>query len=128
MSSGLITAPDGFDGEFRMITLVRGVIKTRHHLGGHAETLRLVGLKQHAIAAGITHDVFERNPVGNRQDDFVAVIDQHLDRVEQRMLAAGRGDDLFAAVVRTEIDVCRWTMASRNSAVPATAVYLVKLS
>jgi hypothetical protein len=61
------------------------------------------------VPAGIAHDVLERNPVGNGQNDFVAVIDQNLNRIEERVFAAGRSDRFLAAVV------------------PATAVYFVKL-
>ena len=48
-------------------------------------------------------DVLERHPVRHRQDDFVAVIDQHLDRIEQCVLAADRGEDFLAPVIGTEI-------------------------
>ena len=100
-----MTAPEGFEGEFRMMTFVRGVIRRGDHLGGHAESLRFVGLQQNAVPARITNDVFERNPVRNRQDHFVAVIYQNLNGIEQCMLAADGGDDFFAPVVGIKIDV-----------------------
>ena len=50
----------------------------RDHLCRDPETLRLIRLQQYALAAGIAYDVLERNPVGNRQNHFVAVIDEHL--------------------------------------------------
>ena len=86
-----------------MIAFVRGVISLRHHLCGYAESLRLIRFQQNAIPARIAHDVFERNPVRHRQNHFVAVIHQHLNGIEQRMLAAGRGNHFLAPVVRIEI-------------------------
>ena len=41
LCSGDITAPDGFDGEFRMIILVRGGDHASHHLRGDAEALAI---------------------------------------------------------------------------------------
>src|SRR6202020_2567333 len=35
---------------------------------------------------------------------FVAMVDKHLDGVEQSILAAGRGDDFFPAIVGIEVD------------------------
>ena len=127
MSSGLITAPDGLPGEFRMMSLVRGVMARSIISGGEREIARLVGLDQHRLAARVAHDVLERHPVGHRQDDLVAMIDQHLDGVEQRVLAAGGGDGLVALVVGAEIHVVAVDDRRRAARpMPGTDVYLVK--
>src|SRR4029078_255454 len=65
--------------------------------------LRFIAIDEDGLAAGVLDDVFERNPGGYRNYDFVAVVDEHLDGVEQRMLAADRGDAFLALVMRTEI-------------------------
>ena len=98
-----------------------------HHVRSQREIVPLVGGDVDRLAAGIANDVLKRDPVGHRQNDFVAVVDQHLNGIEQRVLAAGRGDAIFALVVGAEIRGVPLQMASRNSAVPPTAVYLVKL-
>ena len=74
-----------------------------HHLGGQAEVLAFVGLDEDRLAAGVLHHVFERDPVRHRDDDLIAVIDQHLDGVKQRVLAADRGNRFFALVGAAEI-------------------------
>src|ERR1035437_918267 len=74
-----------------------------HHLRGDAEALRFVGLKEHAVAAHVAHHVFERDPVGHRQNHFVAVVDQHRDDVEERVLAAHRSARFLALVGGSEI-------------------------
>ena len=103
MSSGFITAPEGLLGRIQDDDL--GVRRDRalHHVGGQREVVPLVGGDVDRLAAGIAHDVLERHPVGHRNDDFVAVIDQHLDGVEQRMLAADRGNAVLALVVGAEV-------------------------
>src|ERR1700760_1273971 len=68
-----------------------------------AEVFRLFSLQKNNLAARILDDVLKRNPVRNRQNDLVAVVDQHLNRVEERELAAGRKDGLFRRVIRAEI-------------------------
>ncbi len=88
ISSGLITAPEGFDGEFRIMSLVFGVIRRATISRGHAEILRLIGLDEDAVAAGVAHHVLERDPVGHWQNHFIAVIDQDGDHVEERVFAA----------------------------------------
>ena len=74
-----------------------------NHLRGDAEVLFLFALDQHNLAARVLDDVLERHPVGHRQDDLVAMIDQHLDRVEERQLAASREHALVRRVVRPEV-------------------------
>ena len=74
-----------------------------HHVGGQREIVPFVGGDVDRLAAGIAHDVFEGNPVGHRHNDFVAVIDQHLDGIEQGMLAADGGDAILALVVGAEV-------------------------
>ena len=75
------------------------------HLGGDAESLRLVGLQQDAVPTCVANDVFKRNPVRNRQNDFITVIDQNLNGIKKCVLAADGGDDLFAAIIGIKIDV-----------------------
>ena len=94
-----MTAPEGFEGELRMITFVRGVIRVGHHLRRDAKSLRLIRFEQHALPARVAHNVFERNPVGNGKNHFIAVIHQHLDRIEQSMFSASGSDDFFAPVI-----------------------------
>jgi hypothetical protein len=55
-------------------------------IGGDAEVLRFAGLEEDDLAAGVLDDVFEADPVGDGQDDFVAVIDEDLDGVEEGSL------------------------------------------
>src|SRR5580692_1174259 len=76
-----------------------------HHLGCHSKTLRLVRFQQNAIPASVANNVLERNPVRHRQYHFVAVIHQNLNRIEQRVLAAGRRDGFLAAIVGIEVHV-----------------------
>ena len=73
------------------------------HLRRHPEALAFVGLQEHAISARIANDVFERHPVRHRQNDFIAMVDQHLDGIEQRVLAPNRRHGFLAAVARLEI-------------------------
>ena len=72
-------------------------------VGGDAEVFGLTGFEEDNLAAGVLNDVFEADPVGDRQDHFVAVIDEDLERVEERVLSAGREDGFVDAVVRTEV-------------------------
>ena len=72
-------------------------------VGGDAEALRLLRLEEDDLAAGVLDDVFEADPVGNGQDDFVAVIDEDLDGVEEGQLAAGGEDGLVDGVVGAEV-------------------------
>ena len=74
-----------------------------HHLRGYAKALRLVGFEQHAVAADVAHHVLERDPVRYGQNHFVAVVNQHRDNIEQRMLAAHRGACFLPLVGGTEI-------------------------
>ncbi len=77
--------------------------QARNHVGSNPESRSFVTLQQNAIAAGVTHNVLERNPVRHRKDDLVPVIDQHLDGIEQHVLAADRGHCLLALVARAEV-------------------------
>ena len=72
-------------------------------IGGDAEALCLAGFEIDDLSACVLDDVFEADPVGNGQDDLVAVVDQHLDGVKQRQLAAGGEDSLVDRVVRAEV-------------------------
>src|ERR1019366_2220661 len=75
MSSALITAPEGLEGEFRMMSLV----------------------------VGVTHHVLERDPVGDGKNNLVAMIDEHGNDVKQRVLSAHRGGGFFTPVIRIEV-------------------------
>ncbi len=68
-----------------------------------AEALGLAGFEIDHFAARVLDDVLEADPVGNRQNDLVAVVDKDLQRVEQRQLAAGRENGLVDRVVRAEV-------------------------
>ena len=57
-------------------------------IGGDAEAFRLTGFQEDDLAASVLDDVFEADPVGDGEDDFVAVVDEDLDGVEQGQLAA----------------------------------------
>ena len=50
------------------------------HLRSDAEVFVLAALDGDNDAAGVLDDVLEGDPVGDGQDDFVAVVDEHLDR------------------------------------------------
>ena len=82
ISAGFITEPDGLFGEFRMMTFVRGVMALLHHIRRQREIMLLVGGDVYRLSAGITNNVFERNPVRNRQNHFISMIHQHLNRIE----------------------------------------------
>ncbi len=74
-----------------------------NHLCGNTELLFLFALDQHNLAARILDDVLERHPVGNRQNDLVTMIHQHLDGVEQREFAASGEHALVRGVVGAEV-------------------------
>ncbi len=73
------------------------------HLRGDAEVLLLAADHGNHHAARVLDDVLEGDPERHRQNHLVAVIDQHLDRVEQRQLAAGREDALLGRVVGAKV-------------------------
>src|ERR1700733_8154156 len=72
-------------------------------VGGNAEVIGLAGLEEDDLAAGVLNDVFEANPVGDGQDDFVAVIDEDLDGIEERVLAAGGENGFVNRVIGAEV-------------------------
>ena len=72
-------------------------------IGGDAETLCLAGFEEDDLAAGVLNDVFEADPVGNGQNDFVAVVDEDLDGVEERQLAAGGENGFVDRVVGAKV-------------------------
>ncbi len=80
-------------------------------LHGNAKVLRLVGLEEHWRATRKLDNVLVRNPERHRHDDLIAVLDQHLDGVEDCQLAAGREHALIGRVVGTE--VCRVALQDR---------------
>jgi hypothetical protein len=72
-------------------------------IGGDAEVLRFAGLEENDLAAGILNDVFEADPIWDRQNHLIAVVHQHLDGVEQGQFAAGGEDRFVYGVIRTEV-------------------------
>ena len=60
-------------------------------------------MQQDAIRSRVTHDVLKRNPVRHRKNDLIAVVDQDLNSIEQRMFAANRGYRLFLTVVGIKV-------------------------
>jgi len=74
-----------------MMTLVRGVIDFS------------ISLEINELSARVLNDVFKRDPVGNGQNDLIAVVDQHLDGVEERQLPAGGEDGLIRGVIGAEV-------------------------
>ena len=73
------------------------------HLRGDGKIVLLFALDKDTLAAGVLHHVLKRDPVGNGDDDFVAMVDEYLEEIEQGMFAADRGDHLFALVIAAEI-------------------------
>ena len=71
--------------------------------GGDAEILALGGLDVNELAAGVLDDVLVGDPVGHGQDDLVAMVDEHLDGIEERELAAGGEDRFFRGVAGAEV-------------------------
>ena len=71
----------------------------------------LIGIDEDALAAGVVDDVLIRDPVRDRDDDFVAGIDQHLHQVEDDVLAA-HGDDAFGGRV-AGAEILRVALADR---------------
>ena len=102
-SFGDITAPEGFEGEFKNNHFGARSYQARDHFRSDAKALTFVGFEQHTVSAGVADDVLERNPVGHGQNYFVTVIHQHLDGIEQGMLAPDRGHAFLAAVVGPEV-------------------------
>ena len=100
-----MTAPEGFEGEFKMMALVRGVISCSMAARGDAEIFCLVSFEEHGSATGKLDDVFEGNPVGHRQNNFIAVVNKNIDGLKQGQLAAGGEDRLVGRVIRSKI--CR---------------------
>ena len=116
-SSGETTAPEGLDGVLRMMALVLGVMAASIIARGDAEVLRLVRLDVDGHAAGVLDDVLEGDPVGDGEDDLVAVIDEDLDGVEEGELAAGGEDALVEGVVGAEVGMRgarRWPCGLRG--------------
>ncbi len=72
-------------------------------VGGDAEVFGLIGLEVDDLAAAVLDDVLVRDPVGNGQNDLVAMIDEDLKGVEERELAAGGEDGFVGRVVRAEV-------------------------
>ncbi len=68
-----------------------------------AEVLCLAGFEKNDFAACILNDVLEADPVGNGQNDFVAVIDEDLNCIEERKLAAGGEDGFVDCVFGAEV-------------------------
>jgi hypothetical protein len=89
---------------------------------GDAEAFRFAGFEEDHLAAGVLDDVFEADPVGNGQNDFVAVLDENLDGVEERQLAAGGEDGLVDRSRSRSRQAWRSTMALRTSGMPGTTV------
>src|SRR5580704_18177799 len=69
----------GFAGDF-----------ARDIFGGESESVGLVAFDENALAARIVHHVFIGDPIGNRDDDLVSVLNQRLHYIENRVLAAHR--------------------------------------
>ena len=99
------------------------------HRGGQAKAFLLVGLDEHALAARIVHDVFVGHPVGHRDDDFIARIDQRLGVVEQHVLAAHRDDALGRLVIGAELGLVPVDDSLlRSRPFRPAGVYLVKFA
>ena len=92
------TPPLGFDGELMMTIRVLSVMYGSIIDAVRVKPFGFVGLDEHAFAAGVVDDVLIRDPVRDRDDDFVARIEQHLHQVEDDVLAA-HGDDAFVGRV-----------------------------
>ena len=73
------------------------------HLGGELKAVFLAGFHVDAASASVFNDVFERNPVGNGQNHFIAMIHQHLDSVKQGEFSSSGDDGFFGPVVGAEI-------------------------
>ena len=76
--------------------------RTLDHGSGQREAFLLIGVDEHALAAGVVHHVLISDPVGHRDDDFVAGIDQRLRQIEDGVLAAD-GDDALLGVVGSAV-------------------------
>ena len=72
-------------------------------VGSDAEVFGLVGFEIDDLAAAVLDDVLVGDPVGDGQDDFVSVIDEHLEGIEKRELAAGSEDRFVGRVVGAEV-------------------------
>ena len=87
-----------------MMSLVFGVTRRATICAVTRKPCDSSALKQHAVASSVAHHVFERNPVRNGQNDLVAVVDEHRNDVEERVLAADRGAGFLALVIGVEVD------------------------
>ncbi len=67
------------------------------------EAVGFVGGDEHALSTRVADDVLERHPCGRGDDDFVAVLDQDLEGIEERLFTSGGGNDFFALVGGTEV-------------------------
>ncbi len=72
------------------------------HRSGQRETFLLIGVDEHALAAGVVHHILISDPIRHRDDDFIAGIDQRLRQIENRVLAAD-GDDALLGVVGSAV-------------------------
>jgi hypothetical protein len=68
----------------------------------------------------------ERRPARHVRDHFVARAEQHHDGVEERLLAAGRDDDLARRVLDAVVLTIAAAIARFRSSVPELVVYFVK--
>ena len=68
-----------------------------------AEVLGFLGFEINDLAAGVLDDVFEADPVGDGQDDFIAVVDEDLHGIEEGMLLAGGEDGFVDGVVGAKV-------------------------
>jgi len=74
---------------------------TLHLRRGENETFLFIGIDEHALAGREVDHVLVRHPVGNRDDHFIARIDQRLHQIEDRVLAADGRDALLRRIGRS---------------------------
>src|SRR5271154_6127372 len=77
--------------------------RSLNHLRGDAKVLFLFALDQNDLAACVLNDVLERDPIGDRKNNLIAVVNQNLNSIEESQLAAGGEDTFVRRIVRAEV-------------------------
>ena len=98
-SSSEISAPVGLHGELRMMPRVRARDRVENRSGSDGEAVFRHRAHEDRRRLGELHLLGQRRPVRRVRDDLVAGIEQRERGVEERLLAAGAGDDFVFLVV-----------------------------
>ena len=93
-----------------------GIIRRIHHdharawreraskkVGGQAKAVGFLRVEENRVGIDEPGDIAERHPVGRRDDDVIAFIDDSFENVEQGVLASEINDAFGDVVLRSEV-------------------------